>query len=165
MNWFKISAWSYLFTSIVLGITCCAWTWHLYRSDKSDAAFSFSVIGSVCCGLIILGLCLELIKHARNKKWCLNLSGNGVGMKLAHAGMCGISMFSTCVAAVVIANDNTTGLYTLSFIVIGIQFLFLLCCIPCNYLALLFSEQEKQHAVIMSNQYLFYNPSSNICVL
>ena len=160
-DWFKISAWSYLFTSIVLGITCCAWTWDLYTSDTSDAAFSFSVIGSLCCALIILGLCAEFVKHKFNKTCCSYLDGNGLGMRLAHAGMCGISMFSTCVAAVIIANESTTGLYTLSFIVIGIQFLFCLCCIPCNYLILLFDSYEEQHKVIKANQYLFHNFSSD----
>ena len=156
MDWFKISAWSYLLTSIILGIICCAWTWHLYQSDTSDAAFSFSVIGSLCCGFIIVGLLAEVIKHKTGKTCCSNLDSNGRGMRLAHAGMCGISMFSTCVAAVVIANESTTGLYTLSFIVIAIQSVFCLCCIPCNYLSLLFSQNE-QHAIIRSNQYLFYS--------
>ena len=155
LDWFKTTVILYVTLSAILGIMCCAWTVHLYRNDRSDAAFSLSLIGTICCVLTICGLIAEYAKHKLNQDWCSTLSTNGWGMRLAHAGMCGISIFSTCVAAVVIVNDDTTGLYRLGFVVICIQFLFCLCCIPFNYLILLSDNHETAKEIIKSNSYFF----------
>ena len=153
-DWFRITALFYVILSVTFGVVCCAWTWHLYESDKSDPAFKFAVIGTLCSSLLIAGLISEFCKHYVIKEdCCKRASSSGFGMMLAHAGIGCIGIFSVCVSAVVITNENTTGLYTLSYFVIAIQVCFCWFCIPCNYINLLF-QNEQDTAHIRENCYM-----------
>ena len=159
----------YVGFSCLLGVICCIWTVAHYV--KEDPVWTFGIVGMTFSLLLFAAVLLEFVKHARSNstdgvqrnnamlrvfaacKWCEIID---IGLILAHLTASFISIFSECVATGNIINwydqcndtsPTSQGLFVLSVLIIVIQWLFCVLCVPNNGILLCFANTSVDSQV------------------
>lgn len=126
-----------LFTCIV-AFTCSAWTLDNYIHGSTTMR-AYGGIATVSSAMLVTGIAIEWLVH-RNRGCCHHsadwvgeaMRKHGVGVSLVHVATTSIAIFSTCASAVNIFNNASAGLYTLSCLVLAVNWAWTVMCTPCT---------------------------------